>query len=274
MKKRTKEDAAVQGYAFDKQHIWLYFLLVVAMPIVTHHILQFFYVGFERKLRDTLYTETGETVFSMLLGCFSVLINFLKSIAVFVVVGLLAVRMVRAYRSRLTKIGVIALPFALLIPYLASYWLGAVFQNLNSLTAGYLTVNIVANWLLDMAIVGLCVLVIVTRRAKIWKREELDPKDEWLPRKSNPCLKTALYLTLTSFAVRLVVCMVTTISDVVNAGAPDGFSEVVELFYPYFLLTAQHLVGYLILAQIMRAAQRLQPVQEKPFSRPWMVKKK
>jgi hypothetical protein len=273
-KKESVTEIGTQKSPLDRRHILLYFLLVVGLPLLTHHVLQFFYVGFERKLAFTLYNETGELVLSFLLGCFDVLINFLKSIAVFAALGLLASRMVRAYGTRLTKIGVACLPIALLLPYLASYWLTAVFQYLNAERIGYHTLNIALNWFLDLAIIGFGVLVIYLRRAQIWKKEETDPKDEWLPRKTNPCLCTVLYVTLVSFTVRWIVSLINTVALLSEAGAPQNFSEVTTLVFPYLLLLAQHLVCYLVMAQIARADARTMQKEERSFSRPWMLKKK
>ncbi len=273
-KKESLTALDTQKSPLDRRHIWLYFLLVVGLPILTHHVLQFFYVAFERKLYFTLYNETGEFVLSLLLSCFEVLINFLKSLAVFCALGLLASRMVRAYGSRKTKIGVACLPIALLLPYLSAYWLTAVFEYLTSDQIGYHTLNIALNWILDLLIIGFGVLVIYLRRAQIWKREETDPKDEWLPRKTNPCLCTLFYVTLTSFCVRLIVTFVDTVTLLTDVGAPQDFSEVITLILPYLLLIAQHLVGYLVMAQITRADAKIMPKEEKAFSRPWMLKKK
>jgi hypothetical protein len=87
-------------------------------------------------------------------------------------------------------------------------------------------------------------------------------------------LCTVLYVTLVSFTVRWIVSLINTVALLSEAGAPQNFSEVTTLVFPYLLLLAQHLVCYLVMAQIARADARTMPKEERSFSRPWMLKKK
>ncbi len=258
----------------DQGHKKLFLWLCVAVPIAVYHGLQFLHSLLAEFVEETVFSNAMEFLFAMLLVAFETVIDFGKMIAPFVLLGILFVRMTRRYGSRLTRLGAYLIPICLLLPYTAAYWQTAYFEYLDSAAFGYHTINILLNWILELCAIGAGAVTISTQRAKIWKRDDLDPNKEYLPRKSNFCLRSLLWVTLAMSAVRAMLCLFTTVSYLVGIGAPQNASEVWTLLSPYILLIAQAVVGYLIMVQIVSDAQSKEPIEEKPFSCPWRIAKK
>ncbi len=271
---KTLETVTKENTAIDQSHKKLFLWFCVVLPIAVYHGLQFLHSMLADFVEETVFSNSGEFLFAMLLNVFQTVIDFSKMIAPFVALGILFVRMTRRYGSRLTKIGATVYPVCVLVSYTAAIWMTAYFEYLNSAAVGYHAINILLNWILDLCALGAGVGAIILCRAKVWKREDLTPKEEWLPRKRNFCLRSVMWVTLAMSAVRLLVCLYTTVSALIAEGTPQNAGEVWELSSPYLTLAAQTLIGYLIMVQIVRSAQQKEPVEEKPFSCPWRIAKK
>jgi len=248
-------DAAQVARADRVSGIWL-LCAVLGLPLCNLFGLQALYQAGWRELAYGMLTGGGKSLLYTLLDILSVIIDLGKILPLFCVLALLCMRALYLQKNRRTRIGLLcAMGALLLLPYLSSLFLAAVFDT--TLTASdflFLTLSALLNWVIDWGIV--CVAMWCLRRADTEACREAAPRKELLPRRENPFLRLLWRITLGMALLRLVLCVVTTVLDLVSIGGPQNASELFTLLSPYLSLVMQTGIGYLFVVLVCQEWRR------------------
>ncbi len=260
MKQNTTASLDIRGY--NHHHLLWLLLGVIALPTVNLFGLQALYEWGWMKYAYSMgaLTETGENVVFFLLDMLGVVINCAKVLPLFVVLGLGAVRLLRSEEGvrRTSRKGlVIALACLLLLPLLSSFFLAAVFDvTLAFEDLVYLLFNALLNFAVDGLILLLCGLCVCRVRRAGNDCLAGSATLRLRPTKQEPFLRLLLRLTLYSACVRLLLCVLSTVFDLLSIGAPQNLFEVWTLIFPYIILAAQSVMGYLLMVWIAQGTAK------------------
>ena len=257
--------ASLDGHSYNRHHlIWL-LSGVLALPAVNLFGLQALYEWgwMEYAYSMGALTKTGENVVFFLLDMLSVIINCAKVLPLFVVLGWGAVRLLRSEKEvrRATRKGlVIALACLLLLPLLSSFFLASVFDvTLATEDFIYLLLNALLLFAVDGVILLLCGFSV--RRARRAGDDCLAASGTagLRPTKQEPFLRLLLRITLYNAGVRLLMCVLSTVFDLITIGAPQNLFEVWTLGFPYIMLALQSVMGYLLMVWIAQGTVQKNP---------------
>ncbi len=255
----SPERSAEQTARLNRRHgIWL-LCLALLVPAVNLFGLQALYQAGWREMAYGMLTEGGKNLLYVLLDVLSVIIDCAKILPLFALLGVLVVRQLCVPQERHTWRGILlAMAAFLLLPYLSSLFLAAIFDTtMRSSDFFFLTLSALLNWAIEWAIVGIAVLILHRRRDQWQACRSAMASEQILPRRDNPFLHLLWRITLGAFFVRLTLCVVTTVLDIVSIGAPQSLGEVVTLLSPYLLLLAQTAMGYLVMVFAAQDSHRV-----------------
>ena len=154
---KQTELAVAQAARLDRAcGIWL-LCAVVLLPLCNLFGLQALYQAGWRELAYGMLTGGAKTLLYVLLEILTVVIDLGKALPLFCVLALLCVRGLYLPKNRRTRNGLwIAMATLLLLPYLSSLLLAAVFDSgLSGADFLFLSLSALLNWAMDWVVVCL-----------------------------------------------------------------------------------------------------------------------